>query len=125
MTYSPLTISRRHVLGDFYRRCESSVTIPVYLSGSDGDMIGYADESLGKYADAFTFHLSEEVCKKLAAGQYTYSFAYEFTDASAEIPDFRRQIRLTSITITMRKGYDKPLPKAARIAQVESAETAS
>ena len=30
----------------------------------------------GKYADAFTFHLSEDVCKRLAGGQFTYSFDY-------------------------------------------------
>jgi hypothetical protein len=125
MSYSPLTLTRRHVLGDFYRRCENVVTVPVYLNGTDGEMIGYADEGLGKYADAFTFHLSEEVCKKLSAGQFTYSFGYEFTDdTEVAATTAKRPIKLTSITLTMRKGYEKPQPKIARVTEAKIAEAA-
>jgi hypothetical protein len=115
MSYSPLTLARRHVLGEFYVRCESLVTVPVYLNTSDGEMLGYVDESLGKYADAFTFHLSEELCKKLAAGHFTYSFDYDFASASEKkMPAHKRRIKLTSIVLVARKGYDKPVPKNAQ-----------
>jgi hypothetical protein len=128
MAYSPLTISRRHVLGDLYTRCERVEKVPVYLNDELGERLGFADESLGIYADAFTFHISEENCKKLAGGQFLYSFKYEFADRASGIPKTRRRIRLTSIMLTMRKGYDRPVPKAARIAaqaEAESSETVS
>ena len=61
MSYSPLTLARRHVLGNLYARCERSTKeVPVYLNDTDGERLGFVDESLGRYADAFTFHLPEE-----------------------------------------------------------------
>jgi hypothetical protein len=115
MAFSPLSLSRTHVLGDLYSRCEHASNIPVYLTETNGDMIGYVDESQGKYADAFTFYLSEEICKKLAAGHFMYSFDYEYaeTDGSATSAA-KRRVKLTSITLIMRKGYDKPVPKSAQ-----------
>jgi hypothetical protein len=90
------------------------------LNDLAGEKLGFADESLGKYADAFTFHISEENCKKLAGGQYLYSFNYEFADRSdAGTSKDKRRIKLTSILLTMRKGYDKPLPKSARVVVAE------
>lgn len=110
MTYSPLSLSRRHVLGDLYSRCEPVVNVPVYLNGADGEMLGYADQALGHYADAFSFHLTEEYCKKLSAGHFTYSFDYEFAEPD-EKGGKNRRIRLNSIVLVPRKGYDKPIPK--------------
>jgi hypothetical protein len=125
MSYSPLTLARRHVLGTLYARCERSVKeVPVYLNGTDGEKLGFVDESLGKYADAFTFHLPEDVCKRLAGGQFTYSFDYNQiseSGASAITPE-RRRIKLVSIFLTMRKGYDKPVPKSARVVEVGTPE---
>lgn len=124
MAYGPVTLARRHVLGDLYTRCERLIEIPVYLNDANGERIGFVDESLGKYADAFTFHISEENCKKLAGGQFIYSFDYEFagkTDLS--LPENRRRIRLNSIMLTMRKGYDKPLPR--RMGNNEPADAVS
>jgi hypothetical protein len=120
MSYSPLTISRRHVLGDLYARCERVVEVPVYLNDTVGESLGFADESHGHYADAFTFHLNEETCKKLAGGQFSYSFNYEFANRSdAGLSPSRRRVKLTSITLIMRKGYEKPQPKYARVAEPE------
>ena len=82
MVYSPLTLSRRHVLGDNYTRCDHSTNVPVYLNDAQGELLGYADESHGIYADAFTFNLPEEFCKKLAGGQYTYSFDFHFAESA-------------------------------------------
>jgi hypothetical protein len=124
MTYSPLTLSRRHVLGTLYGRCERTTKdVPVYLNDTNGERLGYADEGLGKYADAFTFHLSEDNCKRLAGGHFTYSFDYHFSEtASSSATPQKRRVRLISIFLTMRKGYEKPVPRSARAA-VETADT--
>lgn len=119
MSYSPLTLSRRHVLGDIYARCERVAQIPVYLNEAVGEKIGFADESQGEYADAFTFHVSEEICKKLAGGQFLCSFNYEFADKPAGRSKEKRRIRLTSLILTMRKGYEKPKPKGERVSSSE------
>ena len=118
MTYSPLTLARRHVLGELYLRCDRSERgVPVFLNDANGERLGFADESLGKYADAFTFHLSEEVCRKLAGGQFIYTFDYSFAETAAKAASpGRRRIRLTSIFLTMRKGYDKPVKRSAVVA---------
>ena len=126
MTYSPLTLARRHVLGELYLRCDRSERgVPVFLNDANGERLGFADESLGKYADAFTFHLSEEVCRKLAGGQFIYTFDYSFAETAAKAASpGRRRIRLTSIFLTMRKGYDKPVKRSAVVA-AEVAEVAA
>jgi len=124
MSYQPLTMSRRHVLGDLYSRCENAASVPVYLNDTAGELLGHVDESHGKYADAFTFHIAEDVCKKLAAGHYTYSFDYDYADTDTAASASRRRIRLNSIVLVMRKGYDKPVPKSAKAA-TEVVEAAS
>lgn len=117
MITGPLSLSRRHVLGDFYSRCESIVNVPVYLESSKGEMLGYADEGLGHYADAFCFHLAEDICKKLSAGHYTYSFDFDYMGAK-DIPNRRRRLKLNAIVLVPRKGYAKPIPKSARQVKV-------
>ena len=111
MSYSPLSLSRRHVLGDLYSRCDALLeSVPVYLAGvAEPELLGHADEGLGHFADAFTFHIADDLCKKLSAGQYTYSFDYRFSNPSEK--GARDRVVLTSITLTGRKGYVKPLPR--------------
>ena len=77
MSYSPIAIKRSHVLGEIYKYCEAVESIPVYLNNAKGELLGHVDESLGKYVDAFLFHLPEDVCKKLSTGHYHYIFDYE------------------------------------------------
>jgi hypothetical protein len=96
MSYSPLAIKRRHVLGDIYKNCDTVESIPVYLNDASGELLGHADESMGRYADAFLFHLSEDVCKKLSTGHYNYSFEY---DVLYNGEDKRRHIKLNSILL--------------------------
>lgn len=84
MSYSPLAIKRSRVLGDIYERCDSVESIPVYLNDASGELLGHADESLGRFADAFLFHLPEDVCKKLSSGHYNYSFDYDVFYNKAE-----------------------------------------
>ena len=127
MAINILSLSRRHVLGDLYERCDAiTAAIPVYLAGGEEPtLLGHADESLGHYADAFSFHLDTDSCKKLSAGQYTYVIGYDHTDPKAK--GARRRLRLTSITLKGREGYAKPIGKqrSAEPAPVEApAETA-
>jgi hypothetical protein len=128
MAYSPIALSRRHVLGDYYSRCDAIESVPVYLDGTDGELLGQVDESMGKYADAFLFHLSEDLCKKLSAGHFTCSFDFEKVEETDG--PVRRRIKLNSITLIPRKAYAKPLPKrsdghAAEVAAIAAAEVAS
>jgi len=117
-------MSRRHILGDLNGRCEPALDVPVYLDNS-GELIGHVDESHGRYADALTFHLEDGVCKKLAAGQFVYSLEYEFADASdASLPSGKRRIKLGSIVLKLRKGYEKPIPKNVSTSEPESVKVA-
>jgi hypothetical protein len=126
MTNPQLTMARRHVLGELYNRCEPALDVPVYLNDPSGELLGYVDESHGKYADAFTFHIAEDICKKLAAGHFGYSFDYDFADeADAAAPAARRRIRLNSILLVMRKGYAKPVPRGTQAVKAEKVEAAS
>jgi hypothetical protein len=83
MSYSPLAIKRHQVLGDIYNRCEKIESLPVYMNDPSGELLGHVDESLGQYADAFVFHLSEDICKKLSSGHYSYGFDYEVLENEA------------------------------------------
>jgi hypothetical protein len=111
MAINILSLSRRHVLGDLYERCDAiTAAIPVYLAGGEEPvLLGHADESMGHYADAFSFHLDTDSCKKLSAGQYTYVIGYDHTDPKAK--GSRRRLKLTSITLKGREGYAKPIGK--------------
>jgi hypothetical protein len=85
VAYGPIAIKRRHILGDLYSQCESSGQIPVYIDAVTDDPVGFADESLGAYADAFLFHLPEDVCKRLSSGSYGYGFDYDLTGEKNKI----------------------------------------
>lgn len=80
MQYTPLAIKRRNVLGDIYNHCDPIESIPVYMNDKSGELLGHVDESLGHYTDAFLFHLSEEICKKLSKNHYNYGFDYDIFD---------------------------------------------
>lgn len=103
-------MSRRHVLGDYYSRCEAIVSVPVYLDSSKGEMLGYVDQGLGHYADAFSFHVPDDICKKLSAGHFTYSFEFDYSERKAT-PGRHRRVKLSSISLVPRKNYEKPLPR--------------
>lgn len=103
MTHGPISLKRRHVLGDLYSRCERIASIPVFLDTPEGEPIGYVDEGLGHYADAFVFHLPEDICKKLSTSGFVYSFSYDFADDNTSLRDGKRRVRLTNICLTARK----------------------
>jgi len=106
MSYSPLSIKRRHILGNLYSRCENIESLPVYLEDASGELLGYVDESLGHYADAFSFHLAEDVCKKLSASGYTFAYDYDFVDKPATATS-KSRIRLNHILLITRKAIGK------------------
>ena len=120
MSYGPISLSRRHVLGDLYARCEAIESVPVCMGGADGEVLGFVDESLGHYADAFCFHLSEDVCKKLSAGHFTYSFEYDLSDDAEESK--KRRVKLNRIILNARKGYAKPVPRTKTTSSSKIAE---
>lgn len=99
-----LSLSRRHVLGELYLKCEALTDeVPVFLQGEENELIGSVDQSLGSYADALTFHLEEAVCKKLASGQYAYEFDLDHGNE-------RGKVILRAVILKERKAYSKPLP---------------
>ena|SRR5215212_5889716 len=101
MTYSPLAIKRRYILGNLAGRCDTVNKIPVYLNDKSEPPIGFADESLGRYADAFLFHLPEDVCKKLAANGYDFDVDYEARQREDKTSESGRLI-LNYIILTSR-----------------------
>lgn len=122
MAYSPLSISRRHVLGELHSRCEAIENIPVYLVDEKGELLGHVDQSLGHYADAFSFHLAEDICKRLSSGQFSFSFSYDYVGEA--VRGTSRKIKLNFICLTPLTPPVKPgIPrvKAAADAPAEAA----
>lgn len=112
MSTNTISMARSHILGEISGRCEPVQSVPVYLNDKYGEILGYADESLGKYADAITFHLDEGFGKKLTMGHFTYSFDFDYINADpAQVSPQKRRIRLNSILLVERKGYARPESK--------------
>lgn len=108
MSLTKLSLSRRHVLGDLYRRCDPVTdSIPVYVVEDETTLAGHADESLGHYADALSFHLSDNHCKKLSSGHFVCSMEFDHSDPSSIGSQSR--VKLTSIILKARKPYVKPV----------------
>ncbi|MEP6923266.1 MAG: hypothetical protein ABI954_02270 [Pyrinomonadaceae bacterium] len=106
MSYSPLAIKRRNILGDLYPQCDTVSSIPVYMDDKSADPIGFVDESLGRYMDAFLFHLPEDVCKKLSSSSYDIIIDYDFSDQSGSSGENKR-LKLNHILL-----IPKQLPRA-------------
>jgi hypothetical protein len=103
MSFSPLSISRKHVLGEISARCEvATENIPVYLIGEENELLGHAAEAPSHYADTLIFHLADDVCKRLSAGQYTYEFDLEHTGTEG-------RLILKTIFLKAPKLYKKPV----------------
>ena len=115
MTATILSLSRRHVLGDLYSRCDAvEGEIPVYLATEDEPIvIGHADQALGHYADAFSFHLEADECKKLSSGHFSFSVTYEHSQIRE--PGSLGPVKVTAVTLIARKSYEKPIPKNVTI----------
>jgi len=102
MSHSPITIKRSNVLGKIYKQCNAIEDIPVYMNDQSGELLGYVDESLGHYADAFTFHLSETVCKQLSASHYDFAFGFEYSEKTDQ-PANKKRIKLNHMVLVDKK----------------------
>jgi hypothetical protein len=102
MIYSPIAIKRSYVLGNIYNQCDAIESIPVYLDDKSGELLGYVDESLGHYADAFTFHLSEIFCKQLSSSHYDYAFGFEYSENTEQTVN-KKRIKLNHILLIGKK----------------------
>ena len=114
MNYSPLAVKRSNILGEIYKKCDTIESVPVYLNDSSGELLGYADESLGNYADAFVFHLPETVCKQLSTNYFDYAFDFEYAEKN-EKPVHQKRIKLNHILLItklapLRKNLSKKEP---------------
>lgn len=79
----------------------------MYLAGEKPELLGYADEGLGPYTDAFSFHLDTDSCKRLSMGQFSYTIDYANSIIPAERA--RGRVTLVSITLVLPKVYEKPV----------------
>lgn len=102
MSHSPIAIKRSYVLGKIYKQCDAIENIPVYMNDQSGELLGYVDESLGHYADAFIFHLPEIVCKQLSSSHYDYAFGFEYSEKSNN-PANKTRIKLNHIALVGKK----------------------
>lgn len=108
--HSPVTLSRRHVLGDLYARCDALTGhVPVYLDGGEGEPLGHANEESGTFADAISFFLDDENCKKLSSGYFTFALNCNLLKAADK--NIRERVVVESITLVGRKNYDKPIAR--------------
>jgi len=107
MSYSPLEIKRSYVLGKIYKQCDPIESIPVYMNDQSGELLGYVDESSGHYADAFTFNLSETVCKQLSSSHFDYAFGFEYSEKTDQHVS-KKRIKLNHILLVGKKPlFDK------------------
>ena len=112
MANNPLTLSRRHVLGDLYAQCDAVTEVPIFWTDPAGPPIGYVSDTDGKYSDSLTFHMGDEFCRKLAGGQLLCQFNYEHTsDADVRSSKKSRRLRLTSFVLTSPALHVNPVTK--------------
>jgi hypothetical protein len=103
MTYSPLTVKRRNVLGDLYEQCDAIESIPVYLNDQSGEPLGFVTEDTGRYNDVFTFHLSEIICKELSSNNYDYAFDFDYSEKTTQTIN-KKRINLNHIVLVLKKN---------------------
>jgi hypothetical protein len=109
MGYSPIAIKRSNILGSIYRQCDVIESIPVYLNDESGEMLGYVDESMGHFADAFTFHLPETICKQLSTSHFDYAFGFDYLEQK-EPTAGKKRIKLNHIALVKKQtNYTKKI----------------
>lgn len=106
MHYSPLAIKRHYILGSLTNKCDTINKIPVYLNDKSGESIGFVDESLGRYADAFLFHLPEDICKRLSTSSYNFEIDYDVYESNLSADKRNERIKLNHIILTSKAVSD-------------------
>ena len=119
MAFGPIAIKRKRILGDLNDRCDAlTENVPVYLEDENGEAAGFVDESLGRYANAFVFHLPEDICKRLSTDSYECGLNY---DAVKSADKKEKRIRLNSIVLKAR-AERRPLPKRMKASATAEAD---
>jgi len=114
MEKNPLSLKRRHVLGSLYGKCENITTIQVFLDGETEEPVGFADESLGRYVDAFSFHLPDIICKRLASNGYVVAVDYDVSledNKKYKINHFVLVAPPTAVAVPRRKQSEEKVEK--------------
>ncbi|HEX8289872.1 MAG TPA: hypothetical protein VF556_17965 [Pyrinomonadaceae bacterium] len=107
MSYNPLTIKRSNVLGNIYKQCDTIESIPVYMNDQSGELLGFVREDMGRYADVFTFHLSETVCKQLSSNHFEFAYDFDYSEKTTS-PFNKKRIKLNHIMLIAKKPlFDK------------------
>lgn len=114
-----LNLKRRHILGNLYGRCETIESVPVFLEVETEEPIGFADESLGRYVDAFSFHLPETTCKRLSSNGYLVSVDYAISELDAKMFRINHFVLVVPPSAIGAPKSKKPATVAAK---AESAE---
>ncbi len=115
MSYSPLAIKRSNVLGKIYNQCDAIESIPVYMNDQSGELLGFVNEEMGRYADVFTFHLAEDICKQLSANQFEFAFDFDYSEKATQTTN-KKRIKLNHILLIQSKHLPfvkKSVPKLA------------
>ena len=108
MNLNTISFKSRNILGELYKQCDAVSSIPVYLNDTNEEPIGTVEESLNHYADAFLFHLPDNICKKLSSNGYDIGIDYDFTNQNkASLKD---RIKLNHIILAAKQGYE-PIPR--------------
>ena len=102
MSYNPLTIKRSNVLGDIYKQCDTIESIPVYMNDQSGELLGFVREDMGRYADVFTFHLSEPICKQLSSNHFEFAFDFDYSEKTTPAVN-KKRIKLNHILLIAKK----------------------
>ena len=105
MSIETVSFARRHVLGDLHGRCNVIDLVPVFLDEDPTTEIGFIDQSLGRYSDAFNFHLPADVCKKLSSGHYRFPLGFDRDKPTEEVK--KPRVTLTHVYL---KSAD-PIPR--------------
>ena len=111
MNINTVSFKRRTILGEIYKQCDTINSIPVYLNDRTEAPIGTVDESLDHYADAFLFHLPNDICKKLLNNGYDIGVDYDFTNKNQA--SYKDRIKVNHIILAVRKEAE-PMPRRKR-----------
>jgi hypothetical protein len=108
MNLNTIAFKRRNILGELYKQCDAISTIPVYMNDTTDEPIGTVEETVDHFADAFLFHLPDNICKKLSNNSYDVGIDYDFTDKKRNSKNDR--IKINHIILALKRGAE-PIPR--------------
>ena len=117
MNFNTISFKRRNILGELYKHCDTLTSIPIYINDVSEEPVGTVEESLEHCADAFLFHLPENICKRLSTNGFDINFDYDFTSVTKVSRNDR--IKLNYI-ILADKQESLPIPRRKLNKKVEN-----